>query len=70
MEQRDEEAREAYSSAMMLASRGGQGQMNMAVLQQKLQSLSQQAPRELPEANAPQADAALESATDEENTEN
>ncbi len=43
---RAEEAREAYTSALMLASQG-QGQVNMAMLQQKLQSLTQQAPRDL-----------------------
>ncbi|MEP5567614.1 MAG: tetratricopeptide repeat protein [Halioglobus sp.] len=46
MQDRTDEAREAYSSALMLASRG-QGQVNMPMLQQKLQSLSQEAPREL-----------------------
>lgn len=46
MLQREDEAREAYNSAVALASRG-EGQVNMGMLQQKLQSLSQQAPREL-----------------------
>ena len=48
---RNDEAREAYSTALMLASRG-QGQVNTAMLQQKLQSLSQEAPRELSAATA------------------
>ncbi len=39
-------AREAYSSAMLLASRGGQ-QVNLALLQEKLQSLSPEAPQAL-----------------------
>ncbi|RLQ23860.1 hypothetical protein DWB85_01530 [Seongchinamella sediminis] len=56
LEERAADAREAYSSAMMLASRG-QGQLNMAMLQQKLQSLSQQGPRELPAAAASEAPA-------------
>lgn len=51
MLQREDEAREAYNSALMLAS-GGEGQVNMGMLQQKLQSLSQQAPGELPDAPA------------------
>lgn len=64
LEERKDEAREAYSSAMMLASRG-QGQLNMAMLQQKLQSLSQQAPRELPIADGGEtaADTAVDAAT-------
>jgi predicted negative regulator of RcsB-dependent stress response len=36
---RDDEARAAYTSAMVLASRGG-AQVNLAMVQQKLQSLS------------------------------
>ncbi|PLW70212.1 YfgM family protein [Pseudohalioglobus lutimaris] len=43
--EREDEAREAYNSAVVLASRG-EGQVNMGMLQQKLQSLSQQAPRD------------------------
>ncbi|TDG14895.1 tetratricopeptide repeat protein [Seongchinamella unica] len=69
MEARNEEAREAYSSAMMLASRG-QGQLNMAMLRQKLQSLSQQAPRELPATDEPEVGAASAATAAEENTEN
>ena len=69
MEEREEEAREAYSSALMLASRG-QGQVNMAMLQQKLQSLSQQAPRELSESSASPMEEVEEPAVDEVNTEN
>jgi predicted negative regulator of RcsB-dependent stress response len=44
--ERADEARQAYESALMLASRG-EGQVNLGMLQQKLESLSQQAPREL-----------------------
>ena len=71
MDGRREEAREAYSSAMMLASRG-QGQLNMALLQQKLQSLSQQEPRELAVDDAavePQSEseAIVDSSDDTEN---
>jgi len=68
LEERDDEAREAYSSAMMLASRG-QGQVNMAMLQQKLQSLSQQAPRDLPAPGDIEAEANTVPAATEENTE-
>ncbi|MEH6585493.1 MAG: tetratricopeptide repeat protein [Halioglobus sp.] len=63
LQERNEEAREAYSSAMMLASRG-QGQVNMAMLQQKLQSLSQAAPRELTAPEAALTPVAVDAATD------
>ena len=43
---RTEEARAAYTSAMVLASRGG-AQVNLAMLQQKLQSLSPVEAREV-----------------------
>ena len=69
LEARDAEAREAYSSAMMLASRG-QGQVNMAMLQQKLQSLSQQPPRELPASADLDAGASSAAVATEESTEN
>jgi len=43
--ERADEARQAYESALMLASRG-EGQVNLGMLQQKLESLSQRAPRD------------------------
>ena len=63
MQDRTDEAREAYSSALMLASRG-QGQVNMVMLQQKLQSLSQQAPRELDAPLEPASPVAAETSAD------
>jgi predicted negative regulator of RcsB-dependent stress response len=45
MEGQNEAAREAYDSAMALAASSEQGQVNLATLEQKLQSLSL---RELP----------------------
>ena len=63
LQERNEEAREAYSSALMLASRG-QGQVNMSMLQQKLQSLSQAAPRELTTSEEALAPAAVDAVTD------
>ena len=63
MQDRTDEAREAYSSALMLASRG-QGQVNMVMLQQKLQSLSQQAPRELDVPVEPAPPVAAETSAD------
>jgi predicted negative regulator of RcsB-dependent stress response len=50
---RNEEAKAAYTSAIVLASRGG-AQINLAMVQQKLQSLSPVAARELG-AEAPAA---------------
>ncbi len=50
--ERTDEARAAYSQAMILASRGEGGQINLALVQQKLQSLSQAAPREIAAADA------------------
>ena len=69
LEGREAEAREAYSSAMMLASRG-QGQLNMAMLQQKLQSLSQQAPAELPAVDTTEVEVVDIPAVSEDTTEN
>lgn len=69
LEGREAEAREAYSSAMMLASRG-QGQLNMAMLQQKLQSLSQQAPAELPAVDTTEVEVVDTPAVSEDTTEN
>lgn len=69
LEGREAEAREAYSSAMMLASRG-QGQLNMAMLQQKLQSLSQQAPAELPAVDTTEVEVVDTPAVSEDATEN
>ena len=69
LEGRDAEAREAYSSAMMLASRG-QGQLNMAMLQQKLQSLSQQSPTELPAVEEVEVEAGAIPTANEDTTEN
>jgi predicted negative regulator of RcsB-dependent stress response len=60
---RSDEARQAYSSALMLASRG-EGQVNMAMLQQKLQSLSQRAPRELAAPLEPSVPALSEAPAD------
>lgn len=66
---RDEEAKAAYTSAMVLAARGGT-QVNMPMVQQKLQSLSPVPATELDEAvsvpinEAPEAPA--EPATEEE----
>jgi len=60
---RSDEARQAYSSALMLASRG-EGQVNMAMLQQKLQSLSQRAPRELAAPLEPSVPALTEAPAD------
>ena len=51
MQERVDEAREAYNSAVLLADRG-EGQVNLGMLQQKLQSLTQQAPRAIPDAAA------------------
>ena len=60
MLERDDEARAAYDSALSLASRA-EGQVNMAVLQQKLQSLSQVPPREIDiAASAGESEAAPE----------
>lgn len=58
---REDEAREAYRSAMMLSSRGD-GQVNMDMLQQKLQSLSQVMPGQ--EAGLPSAAVAADDAID------
>ena len=69
LEGREAEAREAYSSAMMLASRG-QGQLNMAMLQQKLQSLSQQAPAELPAVDTTEVEVVDTPAVSEDTMEN
>lgn len=63
LQERNEEAREAYSSALMLASRG-QGQVNMSMLQQKLQSLSKAAPRELTTSEEVLAPVAVDVVTD------
>ena len=69
LEGREAEAREAYSSAMMLASRG-QGQLNMAMLQPKLQSLSPQAPAELPAVDPPEVEVVDTPAVSEDTPEN
>lgn len=58
---RDEEAKAAYTSALVLASRGGT-QVNLAMVQQKLQSLSPVPAREIP---ALASGAAAETPTDE-----
>lgn len=47
MQERNDEAREAYSSALLLAASGGK-QVNLGMLQQKLQSLSPVPPQEVP----------------------
>jgi len=46
MQGRNDEARESYSAALMLAARGD-GQVNLDMVQQKLQSLSPVDPREV-----------------------
>lgn len=51
LQEQHEAAKEAYSSAVMLASRGGE-QVNMAFLQQKLQSLSPESPQPVGESTA------------------
>ncbi|RLA45758.1 MAG: hypothetical protein DRQ97_09095 [Gammaproteobacteria bacterium] len=60
---RDDEARAAYSAARMLAT-SGQGQVNMPVLEQKLQSLSPVPARTI-EASADVQSEAVDAATSE-----
>ena len=65
MLERTDEAREAYSQALILAARGEGGQVNLGMVQQKLQSISPVEPRELSaleslEAAEPAAGGAME----------
>ena len=57
---RNEEAKAAYTSAMVLASRGG-AQVNLAMVQQKLQSLSPVEAREVAPLASTPVEAAVES---------
>ena len=69
MLERTDEAREAYSQALILAARGEGGQVNLGMVQQKLQSLSPAAARELSagqavEAAQPAAGGAMEASVE------
>ena len=59
---REDEARAAYTSAIVLASRGG-AQVNLTMVQQKLQSLSPVEAREVTAAATAREEAAVEAST-------
>lgn len=61
---RNEEASAAYTSALVLAGRGG-APVNLAMVQQKLQSLSPESPRQIDTAAPAEAMAELESGNEQ-----
>lgn len=64
MLERREEARQAYSQALMLAAQGGPGAINLNMVQQKLQSLSPAQARDLAAADSESVPTQMQAAPD------